>query len=144
MSSSAIQNPRAPSILSLAAVFAAGFALALLVMSSSQQVPATAAVLPAPGGVSAGLESGGMRLRWTQAAGATGYLVYCSTHSGDETAPALVSTGAAARSALVPLLQPGLVQYCSVRAVHGLHPGSPSAEVHAPKLEAPWQEMRFD
>lgn len=132
-----------PRALPAAAVLAAGLALLSLSLSPPP-APAAAADLPAPTGLAAGLENGRIRLRWTPSPGAAGYAVDCGTRAGGEDALSLVSLAPGASTALVPLLQPGLVQYCRLRATRGRLVSPPSAEAHAPPLEAPWQEMRFD
>jgi hypothetical protein len=136
-----------PEALPLAAVVSAGLALLALYFAPPPAAPAAAAavqLLPAPAGVAAGLENGRIRLRWAPSVGAAGYAVYCGTHSGGESEQALLAVAGAARTALVPVIRPGLVQYCRLRATRGRLASPLSAEVHAPQLETPWQELRFE
>jgi hypothetical protein len=132
-----------PPVLPAAAVFAAGLALlARLVPPDPLPVAAQAGLRP-PTGLAASLEDGRMRLHWTPSVGAAGYAVYCGTHSGDERA-SIAYVGGGSDTAVVPVIRPGQVQYCRLRATRGRLGSLFSDEVHAPRLEAPWQEMRFD
>jgi len=141
MLSRSIREQAMPRALPLAAVLAAGLALLSV---TPPPAPAAAEGLAAPTGLAASLENGSIRLRWVPSRGAAGYAVDCGTRAAGEDALSLVSVSPGASTALVPLLQPGLVQYCRLRATRGRQASAPSAEAHAPQLEAPWQEMRFD
>lgn len=150
MSSITSRNPKVPSALVLALILSLSipplWVAARAMVDSADEASAgrssgPASALPAPGDVSAVASGDRVRLAWTPVPGASGYVVYEGTRAGAENSIVANSVDGMARGLTLPAKPRGSLRFFRVKALQGRLPGAASAEVHAPALGSPWQEL---
>lgn len=143
----AIAHPaRRPSLLVLLLLLGAGLPPLWLASQEMEGYPPADpqpvdSGLAAPAQVTAEAGGGRVRLRWTPVPGASGYLVYEAPRAGAKGHVVATSIDGRAQGLSVDGLAQDRVHFFTVRPIRGHSPGPASAEVHAPALGSPWQEL---